>query len=142
MTFNQCLHLSERATLVYMKETLTQRRRTDERLKTLFAIQDPYPGSPPALLGRLRRSSPTPTAGPRPPPTRARALAGSGTGSGGIQNLLSPPAGAKGRGLTFPRQLWGHSRLVPTRRPGHSGNPVRPQGPFGQMATVHCNPLS
>ena len=38
VTFNQCLHLSERATLVYMKETLTQDRRTDEGLKTLFAI--------------------------------------------------------------------------------------------------------
>ena len=36
MTFNQCLPLSEPATLVYMKQTLTQGRRTDERLKNLF----------------------------------------------------------------------------------------------------------
>ena len=36
VTFTQCLPLSEPGTLVYMKETLTQGRRTDERLKTLF----------------------------------------------------------------------------------------------------------
>lgn len=43
VTLNQCLHLPEPAILVYMKETQTHRRRTDERLRLYLSLRTPVP---------------------------------------------------------------------------------------------------